>query len=865
MWPISVSGEEALPVMFTASGGISLGSYQAGVNWALMRFMRTANDSPQYRKAKLLPYFQLVALTGASAGNINAVVTAIEWCTLRPRVDAAIEPESSLFFRTWVNVGWEQLYPEKRNPTENGVFDRTFFRDVLYKEVRQRRERATDPGCRGLPLGITVTRVEPTPLPFADRVTVPTQRMAAVMTFDKQPGAPDGSPQPLHFRQTPGTLRKPSLGALVAPATNESPVIDDSTLLFPFIEASSAYPVAFGPRTMATYDGLALDEDGGCPHAGPRRRECATPPKAAYTDGGVFDNNPLGLAVELYRLSPSTDPQVYEAKPREGRGDPAEVPEADGPYIQTVVEPDGSYRTRRFPLVKSGEPESGRDEIRLPKLPARAIYVDPDILRGRLQRRQSTADEPTEFGGLDAVLRLIQGAIPAARNYELQSLARLLARDGPEHQLARVTAPTRALPLMGEHLGAFGAFFGRPFREYDFYVGAYDGLFYVAEEILCSDDGRRPSGESLAVCRTRELETLLAGQVFPAGKLLPYLAHDIVLAETTSTRLREWPADSADSAAIYEHLVVLKRIVAANRSLLHQPPTTACENPDWRKRALCANGLDRVLRALTREPVPKIAKRWAAKCRRAKSSLDDIAEFCLGDATFLRLVEDRYAFTQEIAWSVGERLLKGERTQRKNEQPEHITVVKAGLVAFRSLDWPARRGMDWDPTSVPPFVGGWRRALLAAWPEHVAFRAYTGGWEAGRRIIYHTPSPHLALAVPFGVSQQRVTDLRGNTRKPNGLVGAGILVKTSGKLVPWITQVQLSGRYQHRLVLHDEDGVPFSKAVSPEIALYGLASKLRGGVSTLPGLYGSRTRFAWTLGLSDVPGILYLLPLPIFR
>src|SRR5690349_17371625 len=67
-----------IPVVLTISGGISLGSYQSGVNWGLIQFFKRATLDSAYRARYHLPKFELVALAGASAGNINAILSAIQ-------------------------------------------------------------------------------------------------------------------------------------------------------------------------------------------------------------------------------------------------------------------------------------------------------------------------------------------------------------------------------------------------------------------------------------------------------------------------------------------------------------------------------------------------------------------------------------------------------------------------------------------------------------------------------------------------------------------------------------------------------------------------------------------------------------------
>ena len=58
-------------------GGVSLGSYESGFNWALLKYMkkhwaenRTGNVS----------YIELKATSGASAGSINALISTMSWC-----------------------------------------------------------------------------------------------------------------------------------------------------------------------------------------------------------------------------------------------------------------------------------------------------------------------------------------------------------------------------------------------------------------------------------------------------------------------------------------------------------------------------------------------------------------------------------------------------------------------------------------------------------------------------------------------------------------------------------------------------------------------------------------------------------------
>src|SRR5688572_1887746 len=61
--------------VLTVSGGVSLGAYEAGYNWAFVRFLKQHRDGDKTHAP-----MDLLAVTGASAGNINAFLTAIAWC-----------------------------------------------------------------------------------------------------------------------------------------------------------------------------------------------------------------------------------------------------------------------------------------------------------------------------------------------------------------------------------------------------------------------------------------------------------------------------------------------------------------------------------------------------------------------------------------------------------------------------------------------------------------------------------------------------------------------------------------------------------------------------------------------------------------
>ena len=85
-------------VALTISGGVSLGNYEAGLTWVIIRYLRIAANRTE-----------LAAVTGASAGATNAFLAAAMWCA-DENVDA--DPDTNLFHDLWAPVGLDDLLPE---------------------------------------------------------------------------------------------------------------------------------------------------------------------------------------------------------------------------------------------------------------------------------------------------------------------------------------------------------------------------------------------------------------------------------------------------------------------------------------------------------------------------------------------------------------------------------------------------------------------------------------------------------------------------------------------------------------------------------------------------------------------------------
>lgn len=86
---------------------------------------------------------------------------------------------------------------------------------------------------------------------------------------------------------------------------------------------------------------------------------------------------------------------------------------------------------------------------------------------------------------------MLGNAATSGRKYELFTTGRYVV-DVPENgsDAEPLQATDRYSRVAADHLGAFGAFLGRPLREHDFYAGVYDGLVFYAANYVCQEDSQ---------------------------------------------------------------------------------------------------------------------------------------------------------------------------------------------------------------------------------------------------------------------------------------------------------------------------------------------------------------------------------------
>ena len=686
------------PVALTSNGAISVGAYEAGVNWIAAEFLRLSAYDPmtwsRISGVRTTRQFYLASAAGASAGNINSVLSAFTYCAAP--TDTVLRAESSLFWKVWVSVGIRQLFPGsfdehalKDVRSDPGPFSRSFFETGSWNELRQFRANAQAyPSCH-VPVGITLTQLDTVSYRIAPSMTAPVQRLATV--FDIRPATandPEYLAGQLGFFPLPDRIAyRKSLGAvaLIPELYAASPKVDsarmsarDSAVLWS-MEAGSAVPPAFAPRWLCYVppgdqlpsgegDGASLPSTGHACHR--------------FTDGGLFDNNPLALGYDLAE-------HVHGLQPQSN--------------------------------VLIG-------------------VSDPYRLRSRLLTQQSTRYFEDSTLGIGYLLQLGAGAIPAARRYELQAFGRQISRAQENDRRAQadpipvIAISSRGAEIVGTQFDSFGAFLGRPFREFDFYAGVYDGLYFVASEFLCAGGAAAPPAEKEREgCAHDALWRLLKSNPL---RLDPFTLHVVRWFGKGDDLVPLGEDNFKPSDAESLRLSVLRAILDSPAPP-ELPPK--CDERGYIAKAICSSGFATLLHHLRTGKGVRAAIQKSLDENIECGGPDDAGRArCFVDSSFVALVDDPPRFIDKLvedlllrAWRVEKREAQlahnnvlAYPSHPKSDAPvfheTHSTVIKAVQFAHRRFGSAARDGFQLDPSTVPDRHIGWSERFFHLFPYSIS-------------------------------------------------------------------------------------------------------------------------------------------------
>jgi len=249
---------EKLHFSVVISGGVSLGAYEAGYNWAVIKMLSKIRESGKIIEP------ELASVAGASAGSINSLLTAMYWCQ-KDSVPLKNHVADNLFYETWVNLGIEDLSIHGKDPKNKSTL---FTRKGLEKKGEQIIAHMNKPiyrkGCE-VPLGVSVTKVTPI-VEEISGVNIKNQHFSIPFTFKEK----NGKAVIENKKMPPSTDFYISIPGI----EKEKKKIMD--VLF----ASAAFPGAFQQVKLDyVYKGKKASH--------------------YFIDGGAYDNVPLQLAIEL--------------------------------------------------------------------------------------------------------------------------------------------------------------------------------------------------------------------------------------------------------------------------------------------------------------------------------------------------------------------------------------------------------------------------------------------------------------------------------------------------------------------------------------------------------------------------------------
>ena len=252
------SAASPVDLSMVISGGVSLGAYESGYNWAMIRMLTEIKS----KNPDINPRLRSVA--GASAGSINALLTAVYWCQ-KESVPYKNSVQDNLFYETWVNLGIDDLAIEGEDPhNKSTLFSRKGLKSKAAKIMDHMSKPIYKEGCE-MPMAFAVTKVTPIVEEFQG-IKIKNQSFSVPLT--------------LKISHNKAVLENRSMAPSTAFYISIPGIEKDYTKVTDVLFASSAFPGAFQQvKLRYKYKGKIQ--------------------KHYFIDGGAYNNIPLQQATEL--------------------------------------------------------------------------------------------------------------------------------------------------------------------------------------------------------------------------------------------------------------------------------------------------------------------------------------------------------------------------------------------------------------------------------------------------------------------------------------------------------------------------------------------------------------------------------------
>jgi len=450
----------------TIAGAVSLGSFEAGVLFEVLDALGQHNDasSPDAR-------IYIDVLTGASAGGMTAAIAAHRMLYLAGELTA---PYDNVFYNTWVaGVDIDGLLPRK--PTESpsqSVLSSDFVRGVAQKFLLGRYSGS------------------PVPAPVSHPALNPQGKLRMGLALSNLNG--------LDFRRTllsGGTFNYTEFADEITfeiGKTTDS--LDAWNPVMNAAVACGAFPFAFRPcdvqRDIREFDS---------PFLAPWP---TSPRNFTYTDGGVFQNQPIGLAKNLVDL-------IDDHQNSESRSYLFVSPQSVDPKLSGITAATAEFKAMSGAFINAVYSQAGfrdwieaegvNDAIKLlnrrasqlldlfssPALPMPAIQTVTELLLSQFKlpaddlvsaRTQLRTQFASEYGQLSSS----KGASVADLWIDVVLLFELAAdlHEKDEMYIYSVTADRD--DLAGAGFSSFLGFLDRSFRDHDYDLGRQKAQVFLA-------------------------------------------------------------------------------------------------------------------------------------------------------------------------------------------------------------------------------------------------------------------------------------------------------------------------------------------------------------------------------------------------
>lgn len=438
------------------SGGVSLGAYEAGVVLQLYRSVSAFNEHPQIQSRASL---RIDAIAGASAGAVTGL--ALGQAIAVRRSPAELETRLRSCWVDMLNLENLLSDPSGEDP-DDALFTDTIMRQVSLVTVDSPPDEAL--GDEPICLWMALTNLEG--IPYVVRFGREESR--ALQTSTEIYGLEHRDAAPFLINGSNIWCLDDRLGAVAA---NPSPV-DVAAKWQAAVgaaQASSAFPGAFRPsvqqRELRAYPGYqcfrraADGESAGAPPAH------AFPDRASFhfVDGGLFNNEPIGNAIDAVQYLNRIDP----------RRSPLQNPTVSRSYL--VVEPDpvlpAELEAQLQKQLLKGDP--------LPIMPLTVLgqVVDGYFSEALTSDFRTAAQTNARLEKLERVWCQAMAGLPVEQQKLLEDVkGQILDAVGLAGKdlvtLDRIPAhPACGHRLAGAFAGHFGGFLKQEYREADFITG----------------------------------------------------------------------------------------------------------------------------------------------------------------------------------------------------------------------------------------------------------------------------------------------------------------------------------------------------------------------------------------------------------